>query len=115
MKSVALGGLIGAGLVLLALCWQGPVRPAYADRLDPGMTDGLTAFSTPLPGGGQWVTIVNPTTQTMGVYHVAGDTGKITLKSVRRFYWDLQMVEFNIDGLRPGEIQRELEVVTKRP
>jgi hypothetical protein len=110
MKTAVLGAVIGAGLVLLAACWQAPIRPVYAERFaSEGLPSGeLIVLSTPLGEGRERITVVDPAMHVMSVYHVGGESGQVELKSVRNFHWDLQMLEFNVSGLRPGEIQAEL-------
>jgi hypothetical protein len=120
MKNVVLGGLVGAALVFLALGWQGPIQPVFADGSQPGTyaTDDLIAFPTTLPDGRQLVTVVNPRLQSMAVYAIGSTTegvGHIELKSVRSMYYDLQMREYNVTGVRPIEIQGALQAIPQGP
>jgi hypothetical protein len=55
------------------------------------------------------VTVIDPATRAMSVYHVSLATGEVTLKSVRRIHWDLQMNEFNATHPLPGEIRSMIE------
>ena len=54
---------------------------------------------------GQQLTVIDPRTRSMAVYHVEKNTGKVTLKSVRQIHWDLQLDEFNGVSPTPREIQ----------
>ena len=54
------------------------------------------------------VTVVDPRTRVMSVYHVDAKSGEIVLKSVRNIHWDLQMIEFNAVSPLPREIRSQL-------
>ena len=68
----------------------------------------LIAVSSDNPEGPQQITLIDPQSQVMGVYHVERATGRISLKSVRRIQWDLKMDEFNGASPLPREIQAML-------
>lgn len=55
------------------------------------------------------VTILDPDTRTLCVYHVETTTGKITLRSVRKLHWDLQMNAFNTSDPQPLDIRAMLD------
>jgi hypothetical protein len=59
----------------------------------------LMAFSSESKEGPDQLTLIDAKAQVMCVYHIERATGKIELKCVRNFRWDLQMDEFN--GVRP--------------
>lgn len=79
--------------------------PKYQDRAD----DRLIAFSIQDVDGNQQVTLIDPVARSMSVYHIETATGEITLKSVRRVHWDLQMEEFNGTSPSPREIRSLIE------
>ncbi|MGH7136028.1 MAG: hypothetical protein ACREHD_09830 [Pirellulales bacterium] len=56
----------------------------------------------------QQVTIIDPKTRVMAVYHVKAATGEIELKSVRKFDLDLQMEEFNPTVPLPREVRSQV-------
>lgn len=55
------------------------------------------------------VTILDPDTRTLCVYHVETTTGKITLRSVRKLNWDFQMNAFNTSDPQPLDIRAMLD------
>ena len=59
--------------------------------------------------GGQLVIVVDTAKRVMCAYHVDAASGKITLRSVRNFYWDLLMDEFNGSEPSPKDIRELLE------
>ena len=116
MKNVVLGGLVGAALVLLAIGRQGPIQPVFAQGAQQGASAGgdLIALPTTLPDGRQLVTVINPRLQSMAVYAIgttAEGVGRIELKSARSLYYDLQMKEYNVVGVRPIEVQGALQAI----
>jgi hypothetical protein len=99
----------------LAIAWWGiwshpalAQRPAVlphnaADRAQPA--GELIAMSFDIGGGRQQITLVDPRTHMMSVYHVDPASGELSLKSVRNVHWDLQMDEFNGTNPSPREIR----------
>jgi hypothetical protein len=55
--------------------------------------------------GRQQVTLIDPRTRVMAVYHVDRATGALSLKSVRNVHWDLQIEDFNSANPTPREIR----------
>jgi hypothetical protein len=51
------------------------------------------------------LTIVDPRTRAICVYHVEMATGAIALKSARNIHWDLQMTDYNGVSPLPGELR----------
>lgn len=70
---------------------------------------GLIALATAADEQRQQVTVIDPDTQVLGVYHVDLSTGVVTLKSVRNIHWDLQMIEFNGTHPLPREVRSIIE------
>jgi hypothetical protein len=96
-------------LVVGAVGLIGQTR-ALAQRGGPTERDengGVLALSTTFEGL-QQITIVDPRTRVMSVYHVDAKSGEIVLKSVRNIHWDLQMIEFNATSPLPREIRSQL-------
>jgi len=117
MRTMVMGLLLGTGLVIstMVVCsqWDSayaqPRRPVerHVDRSEP--TGRLIAFSATTPKGCQQITLIDPRSQVMSVYHIDAATGKIALKSVRRCQWDMQMDDFNGDSPSPREIRAMLK------
>jgi hypothetical protein len=119
MKFAMLGALVGAGLVVFAVQGPSPSGEALAQRFaaqranthDVNDASDLIVMSSASgdPGApAQQVTIVDPKSRTMAVYHVQATTGEIELKSVRKFDWDLQMEEFNATSPLPREVRSQV-------
>ena len=107
MKASALGGLFGASLIVAALC---VVSQVFAQRPDPQSSGGdLITMSAPAGDGLQQLTVIDPRSRVMSVYHLDTATGEISLKSVRNITWDLQMMEFNAASPLPREVRSMLE------
>ena len=113
MKATVLGALAGAGLVLMAMGAFGDRREAFAQwpaaPEQTGAAGRLIALSAPVGETGQLVTVIDPGTRTMCVYHIEKTTGKIAMKGVRNIHWDLQLTYYNNDNPLPREIQALLE------
>lgn len=90
-----------AGLATLALS-----PPPVLSQTDSKRAESdVQVLSTMLPGGTQQVVVVDSKAQSMAVYHVEPAQGRITLKSVRRLTWDLQMEQFNAIAPLPSELK----------
>jgi len=114
MKLAVLGTLLGVGLVAAAggtLEQGGKVLPPQRDPA--GVVHGaggeLIVVPFGLPEKGLMLSVIDPHRRVMSVYHLDPGTGKIALKSVRDFHWDLQMTDFNNEAPLPQEIQSLLE------
>jgi len=112
MRNAIVGAAIFGGVVL-ALFWTGSAPNEVFG--DPGSlhraskSGDLITFAAPASDGKQQLTVIDPETKVMSVYHVDSSSGEIVLKSVRTIYWDLQMVEFNTTSPTPAEIRTLLE------
>lgn len=105
--------------VLHGVLWGDPygrvgVRPGAAPAASPPSTPssaqaqaagGMMAFSRVLHDSAEQLTLIDPVTRSVSVYHVEPATGKITLKSVRRLEWDLQLNAFNTADPQPLEVR----------
>jgi hypothetical protein len=113
MRTVVLGSLVVAGLVITAAAVTANPNEGLPQRaIANGSfgTDGqLIALSTSVGDKYQQVTVIDPKSQAMSVYHIDLADGKIRLRSVRNFHWDLQMVHLNGATPLPREIQLLLE------
>lgn len=103
----AVGGLV-AGLALL-MFWAIGFPQANAQRLaapqDRAATADLITLSFDSGEGRQQLTVVDPRTRVMAVYHVDRATGALALKSVRNVHWDLQIEDYNSANPTPREIR----------
>lgn len=68
-------------------------------------SSSLVVHAAKTEDGGQLMIMVDPETRVMAVYHVDGNTGKVSLKSVRNLQWDLLIEEFNGGTPSPREIR----------
>jgi hypothetical protein len=67
-----------------------------------GAANGLRAAPalnvqiTGLPGESQWLTLVNPETQSLAVYRFEPNNprGSLKLEAVRHFRWDMMLTEY---------------------
>jgi hypothetical protein len=106
------GVVICAGLVIAATAVRGVSESAYVGQgsaTSLPSSGELIAHVTAADGQPQIVTVIDPRQKVIGVYHVDRETGEITLKSVRNFTWDLQMVEFNSGDPLPQDIRSGLQ------
>jgi hypothetical protein len=110
MRRTGLGALIGAVLVLLAGVLVTSRNQAVAQRNGDANVGGeLITFTSTGPDNRQQLTIIDPQTRAMAIYHVDSATGVVSLKSVRNIQWDLRMSEFNAVGPLPREIRAMVE------
>ena len=105
MKNAVLGFVLGVGLV--SVCYVGLpwASPAMATPTGPISSGDLIAFTVPTGDHRQQLMLVDPRQRVVGVYHVDGSSGQITLKSVRNVHFDLQLSEFNGTAPSPREIR----------
>jgi len=106
MRRTGLGALIGAALVLLAgLLVSSRNQAAAQPNGAPEQGSELITFSSPAAENRQQLTVIDPRSRAMAIYHIDATTGVVSLKSVRNIQWDLQMSEFNGVSPLPREIQ----------
>jgi hypothetical protein len=112
MKRALLGAVVSAGLVMaVAVVWDQP-SSVFAQRATTPMATTSDAGLIALPNAaehGQLVTVIDPKSRVMSVYHVDSVTGRIKLMSVRNISWDLQMMQLNSENPLPQEIRSLLE------
>jgi hypothetical protein len=112
MRIAVIGASTFVGLVLAALVSAVGPSVGFAQRpVTAAATSsaGLVTLSTPSGDNRQQVTLIDPATRTMAVYHIDTSSGEIALKSVRNVNFDLQMMEFNGKSPLPNEIRALLE------
>jgi hypothetical protein len=84
-----------------------PIHLAEPENALP--PDLVITLTTPVDNARQQLTVIDPRTQVMSIYHLELTTGKATLMSVRNIRWDLQVVEFNGVSPLPSEIRARLD------
>ena len=111
MRNIVLGAV--GGFVLFAAAWSfsNSGTPLYAQRQSPVYAERgeLTTVFSDIDEHHGLLTLVDPKSRVVSVYHIDRTTGEIALKSVRNVNWDLQMMQFNSKTPLPREIQGMLE------
>ena len=105
-KSMWLGSAVVAAVVW---CWSAAAQ-SYPNPI-AGLSSGelITHFQDQ-PAGPTMVTVIDPQTRVLAVYHVSRDSGEIKLKGVRPFAWDLQIAGgYNSDNPSPADVRRGLD------
>jgi len=106
--------VVGASLLacLMGLALVGTLMPSvgWAQRaaVTPS-TGGLITMATAAGEHRQQVTVIDPDTRVLSVYHIDLNTGAVELKSVRNIHWDLQLGEFNGISPLPRDVRSMLE------
>lgn len=90
-------------LALVGTTWlSGFSQPVSAV---PGQSSDVQVLTTMLANGTQQVVVVDTRLQSMAVYRVSGEDGKIQLKSVRKIQMDLAIEQFNASEPLPSEMR----------
>ena len=107
----ALMGAVCLAILVIAAWTMAPANVGFAQKLTPPAlgSPGLISHVAQVGENRQQLTVVDPTMRVVAVYHIDSTKGEITLKSVRNFHWDLQMLEFNTTAPLPQEIRSMLD------
>jgi hypothetical protein len=111
MRTVILGLVVVAGLVIGAAVAAPERRESGRDRASAFQLQStlanadMLAVSANVGEKYQQLTIIDPKLRVMSVYHIEFATGRIALRSVRAFNFDLQMKQFNGKDPLPEEIE----------
>lgn len=95
-----LPGLV-AGLAIACLLGGQPVLQAQAQVPLPAQGQaqaaGVLAFTSGMPGGTQWLYLVDTRAQTFAVYRVEpqNNRGVVKLEAARHYQWDMMLAEYN--------------------
>jgi hypothetical protein len=100
-------GTIGLAVAVAAgVAWSVEAQqPAGAIYSSAGRNDLIT-YCTPVEGKPTALTVIDPTTRRIAVYHVNRESGEIQLKSVRNITGDLGLEYFNSGSPLPDEISK---------
>lgn len=109
MRTTAIGLALGLGLLIGGFAvWPGQNLAAPHPLPGDGNGDLITQM-IPAAENRQLMTVIDPRTQVLSVYHIHVNTGEVELKSVRSLRYDLQIEEFNGTSPLPREIRSMLE------
>lgn len=110
MKATLLG-VMGAALVFVVLSiLVGRDTFVFAQRQGVyEATAELIALPAQIDNTRQQLTVIDPRTHVLSVYHLDLPTGSVTLKSVRNLSWDMQLDEFNGIKPLPREIRAQMQ------
>ena len=114
MRSAVVGGAFTVAIVAgLIIGWM-TTSHADAQRPVQGLSRplddaSLVAMSDDVDERRTQLTIIDPQTRALVVYHIDKTSGEVSLRSVRNFHWDLQMDEFNGKNPLPREIRSLLQ------
>ncbi len=107
---------LGVGAIAaVGWCWTASAQQAYT----PGAytTEAATYGARPLvtnfqeqQTGPTVLTVVDPQTRALAVYHISRETGEIKLKSVRNIELDLRLPDYNGSSPKPDEIKRMFDL-----
>lgn len=93
-----LPGLL-AGLAIACLLGGQPAPQARAQvpAQRPAEAAGTLAFTSGMPGGPQWLYLVDTRAQTFAVYRIDSQNsrGVVKLEAARHYQWDMQLAEYN--------------------
>jgi len=111
MRIAVVGASVVASLVVAAFLAAAWPSVGLAQRAEPSMRPegGLIALAGQAGEHHQQVTIIDPQTRALSVYHIDLNSGEVSLKSVRNIHWDLQMTEFNGTSPLPRDIRSTVE------
>ena len=115
MRHAVAGGALTVALVVgLLIGWMctssaDAQRPVRDPVTHPVIDQQVVALTDDVDDRLVQVTIIDPSTRALVVYHIDKPSGEVTLRSVRNFHWDMQMDEFNGKHPLPKEIRSLLQ------
>jgi len=111
-RPLGFSGVLAGILASACLAWVAAgasADPPGTAGPNPGKSEAaLIVMSSPLAEG-QQLTVIDPATRVVCIYHVSAKTGEISLKSIRNISWDLRMTQFNAVNPLPEEIRSLVE------
>jgi hypothetical protein len=112
MRQILASGLVGAALVAAVFAGRGVSQGSFAPPATRSYAPVESGALISHFGGGDGqplaLTLIDPREQWIGVYHVDRASGQISLKSARKFTWDLQLLDFNSGKPLPQDIRSGL-------
>ena len=98
-KSLRIAGVwlsLGVAVGWMASGWSGSRIVAQGAANGLRAAPALNVQITGLPGESQWLTLVNPETQSLAVYRFEPNNprGSLKLEAVRHFRWDMMLTEY---------------------
>jgi hypothetical protein len=99
-----------AVLVAAAWGWRASAQQAYAPPSAGFGSRELVTHFEEQAAGPTVLTVVEPQSRVVAVYHIARDTGAVKLKSVRNFDLDLRLADYNSGDPKPEEIRKMFEL-----
>jgi hypothetical protein len=107
MRIAVVGAYVFAGLVVAAIAASVGPSVGFAERAASTAASGGTLITLSSPAGEhrEQLTVIDPVTRALAVYHLDAESGLVELKSVRNIHYDLQMNEFNGTSPLPNEIR----------
>ncbi len=111
MKPAVWGILFGVAIVLGMAGLADPTRQVHATPSSPVLDVNAQRVTVVASDNEdrQQVVLIDPELRVIAVYHVGHESGKISLKSVRNFKWDLQMLQWNSQPPQPQEVRSMLQ------
>ncbi|MFO0788341.1 MAG: hypothetical protein U0805_02720 [Pirellulales bacterium] len=113
MRRSLVGALMVASLVIALTATRSFSDSATSAPADtPYRASGselFTSVTASNDGAPLTVTVIDPRTRVMAVYHVDRSSGEITPKSIRNITWDLQMTDFNCGKPLPQDVRNALQ------
>lgn len=96
-------------LALVGTNWLSGFSQPIPQTPPTGGFDGVQVHSAIVQNGNQQpiqqIVVVDTRQQTMAVYHIASQTGRIELKSVRKIQMDLTIEQFNASEPLPSDMR----------
>jgi hypothetical protein len=109
MRGVKVGALAAVAVILSAVGWYGLADEGHPLAVTESSAGELIALDGAAGNQARQVILIDPRRRSMGVYHIDRGSGEISLKGVRNFNWDLQMLHFNSANPRPQDVRSMLE------
>lgn len=97
---------MGCGLIAAAACcWRASAQTAHGEPVAGILGRELITHFESSAAGPTTLTVIDPASKALAVYHITRETGEIKLKSVRKIEWDLRLEALNSNAPTPDEIR----------
>ncbi len=97
-----------------------PTRGA-ARRIVSGESGGILALIATPSGPGnpaQWLYLIDTKKQAFAIYRVgdpSNSKGTVKLEAARQFRWDLELDQYNNQGLEPADVKARVDALNLNP